>query len=192
MYLVLSAALCGLHLKLIPLPKFLIWYIFYFPFGNKFSHPFFNRINDKQEHRLHLSVPVCGLPLLATLIWSDNFIIARGVIKIFRPLHYIILLPAGSALHLFCFPLYGRIFLSAFVFVKEASLYFYLRRSPVSTCSTLLCISPGIIPPRWIWPCLAIGSPILSVIFARIFLNEQLISPHTPACWYVSVAYCSY
>jgi drug/metabolite transporter (DMT)-like permease len=113
------------------------------------------------------------LAVLATLIWSGNFIIARGVTKDIPPitLSFYRWLSASAIL----FPFAWKYFAIEFKFVKERPGYFLLTAvTGVSMFNTFIYIAghySTAINMALLGTC---SSPILSVIFARIFLKEKI------------------
>lgn len=114
-----------------------------------------------------------GLAVLATLIWSGNFIIARGVIKDIPPvtLSFYRWLCATIIL----LPFAWKYITAEFVFLKQRPLYFLLTAvTGVSMFNTFVYIAghySTAINMALLGTC---TSPILSVIFARIFLKEKI------------------
>jgi drug/metabolite transporter (DMT)-like permease len=113
------------------------------------------------------------LAVLATLIWSGNFIIARGVIKDIPPITLSFFRWLSATVILV--PFAWKYIVAEFRFVKERPLYFLLTAvTGVSMFNTFVYIAghySTAINMALLGTC---SSPILSVIFARIFLKERI------------------
>lgn len=113
------------------------------------------------------------LAVLATLIWSGNFIIARGVIKDIPPVTLSFFRWFSATLILL--PFVWKDLSAAFVFVRKRPFYFLLTAvTGVSMFNTFVYIAghySTAVNMALLGTC---SSPILSVIFARIFLNERI------------------
>jgi drug/metabolite transporter (DMT)-like permease len=114
-----------------------------------------------------------GLAVLATLIWSGNFIIARGVIKDIPPVSlafYRWLLATVIIL-----PFAWKYFIPELKIIKSNIGFLLLAAvTGVSLFNTLVYIaghSTSVINMALLGTC---SSPVMSVIFARIFLKERI------------------
>lgn len=113
------------------------------------------------------------LAVLATIIWSGNFIIARGVIKDIPPvtLSFYRWLTATVIL----LPFAWKYFIKELHLVKNNRWYFLLAAvTGVSMFNTFVYIAAHFseaINMAILGTC---SSPIMSVIFARIFLKEKI------------------
>ena len=116
-----------------------------------------------------------GLAVLATLIWSGNFIVARGVIKTIPPISLsfyrwllatIILLPFA-----------WKNFISGFHYLKEKWWFFLLASATgVSMFNTFVYIGGHYSEAINLALIGTTVSPIISVLLARIFLKEKINS----------------
>jgi drug/metabolite transporter (DMT)-like permease len=113
------------------------------------------------------------LAVLATLIWSGNFIIARGVIKNIPPvtLAFYRWLTATVII----FPFAWKYFFTEVNILKQHTLFFLLAAvTGVSMFNTFVYIAghySSAINMAILGTC---SSPIMSVILARIFLKERI------------------
>jgi drug/metabolite transporter (DMT)-like permease len=114
-----------------------------------------------------------GLAVLATLIWSGNFIIARGMNKLIPPVSlafYRWLLAS-----VIIFPFAAKRFKTEWPVVKKHLHYFFwISLTGVSIFNTFVYIaghSTSAINMALIG---TTSSPIMSVILARIFLHEKI------------------
>jgi len=127
---------------------------------------------DSTHHQRQVFIGI-GLAVLATLIWSGNFVIARGVIKTIPPvtlafyrwlLATIIILPFAWK--------YFRVELKI---VKQHFLFFlFAAVTGISMFNTFVYIAghySSAINMAILGTC---SSPIMSVILARIFLKEHI------------------
>jgi drug/metabolite transporter (DMT)-like permease len=114
-----------------------------------------------------------GLAILATLIWSGNFIIARGVINDIPPvtLSFYRWLTATIIL----LPFAWKYFIKQLGLIKNYTWYFLLAAvTGVSMFNTFVYVAAHFseaINMALLGTC---SSPIMSVIFARIFLKEKI------------------
>ena len=113
------------------------------------------------------------LAVLATLIWSGNFIIARGVIKTIQPvtLAFYRWLTATIIIA----PFAWKYFFAEIKVVKQRFLFFLLAAvTGVSMFNTFVYVAghhSTAINMAILGTC---SSPIMSVILARIFLKEKI------------------
>lgn len=114
-----------------------------------------------------------GLAVIATLIWSGNFIIARGVIEDIPPvtLGFYRWLTATVII----FPFAWKYFIQELNFLKHSPGYLLLTAvTGVSMFNTFVYIAghySTAINMALLGTC---SSPIISVILARIFLHEKI------------------
>lgn len=114
-----------------------------------------------------------GLAVIATLIWSGNFIIARGVIEDIPPvtLGFYRWLTATVII----FPFAWKYFIQELKFLKHSPGYLLLTAvTGVSMFNTFVYIAghySTAINMALLGTC---SSPIISVILARIFLHEKI------------------
>jgi len=114
-----------------------------------------------------------GLAVLATLIWSGNFIIARGVIKDIPPVTLAFYRWLSATLIIL--PFAWKYFTNEFGIIKERFWYFLLAAvTGVSMFNTFVYIAghySTAISMALLGTC---TSPVISVIFASIFLKEKI------------------
>ena len=114
-----------------------------------------------------------SLAILATLIWSGNFIIARGVIKDIPPvtLSFFRWLTASLIL----LPFAWKNFLPDLKIVKKNYLYFILAAiTGVSMFNTFVYVAGHTTTAINMALIGTTSSPIISIILARIFLKEAV------------------
>lgn len=114
-----------------------------------------------------------GLAILATLIWSGNFIIARGVIKDIPPVTLAFYRWLSATIIIF--PFAWRYFTAELNIVKSNFWFLLLAAvTGVSMFNTFVYIAghySTAINMALLGTC---SSPVMSVIFARIFLKERI------------------
>ena len=114
-----------------------------------------------------------GLAVLATLIWSGNFIIARGVIKTIQP--FTLSFYRWLTATIIIAPFAWKYFFAELKIVKQRFLFFLLAAvTGVSMFNTFVYIAghySSAINLAILGTC---SSPIMSVILARIFLKEKI------------------
>ncbi|MBM3415236.1 MAG: DMT family transporter [Bacteroidetes bacterium] len=127
---------------------------------------------QKDQHKPQIITGI-SLAILATLIWSGNFVIARGVINDIPPVTLAFYRWLSAAILIF--PFVWKYFLPELKHVKERPWYFLLTAvTGVSMFNTFVYIAGNFstaINMALLGTC---SSPIMSVIFARIFLKERL------------------
>ena len=114
-----------------------------------------------------------GLAVLATFIWSGNFIVARGVIKNIPPvtLSFYRWLTATVIL----LPFAWKYFFREWKLVKENFLYFFfVSLTGVSMFNTFVYIAGHYSEAINLALIGTTSSPIISVILAKIFLKERI------------------
>ena len=127
---------------------------------------------DKTHHQRQIFVGI-SLAVLATFIWSGNFIIARGVIKDIPPvaLSFYRWLTATIII----LPFAWKYFIAERKIIKERFFFFLLAAATgVSMFNTFVYIAghySSAINMAILGTC---SSPIISVILARIFLKEKI------------------
>ncbi len=124
------------------------------------------------QHKQQLFVGI-GLAILATLIWSGNFIIARKIITEIPPisLAFYRWLTATIIISFFAW----KYFIKELRFIKEHFIYlFFAAITGISIFNTFVYIaghSTTAINMAILGTC---TSPVISVILARIFLKETI------------------
>ena len=127
---------------------------------------------DKTHHQRQIFIGI-SLAVLATFIWSGNFIIARGVIKDIPPiaLSFYRWLTATIII----LPFSWKYFVAERRIIKQRFLFFLLAAATgVSMFNTFVYIAghySSAINMAILGTC---SSPIISVILARIFLKERI------------------
>ncbi|HJS53294.1 MAG TPA: DMT family transporter [Chitinophagaceae bacterium] len=127
---------------------------------------------DKTHHQPQIFLGI-SLAVLATLIWSGNFIIARGVIKDIPPvtLAFYRWLTATVIIA----PFAWKYFIVEIKIIKERFWFFLLAAiTGVSMFNTFVYVAghhSTAINMAILGTC---SSPIMSVILARIFLKEKI------------------
>ena len=128
---------------------------------------------DTTHHHQRQVLIGIGLAVLATLIWSGNFIIARGIIKTIQPvtLAFYRWLTATIIIA----PFAWKYFAAEIRVVKQNPLFFLLAAvTGVSMFNTFVYVAghySSAINMAILGTC---SSPIMSVILARIFLKEKI------------------
>jgi drug/metabolite transporter (DMT)-like permease len=124
-------------------------------------------------HQRNQFLVAVSLAVLATLIWSGNFIIARGVIKDIPPVTLAFCRWLSATIILL--PFAWKYFTGEFYLVKSNFWYFLLAAvTGVSMFNTFVYIAghySTAINMALLGTC---SSPIISVILARIFLKEKI------------------
>jgi drug/metabolite transporter (DMT)-like permease len=114
-----------------------------------------------------------SLAILATLIWSGNFIIARGVINDIPPVTLAFYRWLSATLILL--PFAWKYFIAEHIIIKNSFWFFLLAAiTGVSMFNTFVYIAghySTAINMALLGTC---SSPIMSVILARIFLKEKI------------------
>jgi len=132
----------------------------------------FAQLMDNTHHQRQVFIGIC-LAVLATLIWSGNFIIARGVIKTIQPvtLAFYRWLTATIIIA----PFAWKYFFAEIKIIKQRFLFFLLTAiTGVSMFNTFVYVAghhSTAINMAILGTC---SSPIMSVILARIFLKEKI------------------
>src|SRR4030095_2314804 len=129
-------------------------------------------MDNTHHHQRQVFIGI-GFAVLATLIWSGNFIIARGVIKTIQPvtLAFYRWLTATVIIA----PFAWKYFFAEIKVVKQNFLFFLLAAvTGVSMFNTFVYVAghySSAINMAILGTC---SSPIISVILARIFLKERI------------------
>lgn len=127
---------------------------------------------DTAHHQRQIFIGI-SLAVLATLIWSGNFIIARGVIKTIQP--FTLSFYRWLTATIIIAPFAWKYFFAELKIVKQRFLFFLLAAvTGVSMFNTFVYIAghySSAINLAILGTC---SSPIMSVILARIFLNEKI------------------
>jgi drug/metabolite transporter (DMT)-like permease len=129
-------------------------------------------MHQDHHHRQQIITGV-GLAVLATIIWSGNFIIARGVINDIPPVTLSFYRWLSATIILL--PFAWKYFIKELHLVKNNAWYFLLAAvTGVSMFNTFVYVAAHFseaINMAILGTC---SSPILSVIFAKIFLKEKI------------------
>ncbi len=113
------------------------------------------------------------LATLATLIWSGNFIIARGVYKEIDPVSLAFYRWAVATLIIFPFAI--KKFNKEWLFVKRSWHYvFWVSVTGISLFNTFVYIAGHYTTAINLALIGTTSSPIMSIIMARIFLKERI------------------
>ena len=127
------------------------------------------------EHNSQKTYTGIALAVLATLIWSGNFIIARGVIKSIPPITLAFYRWLSATVIIL--PFAWKYFTAEFKIVKQSFGFLFLAAvTGISLFNTFVYIAghySTAINMAILGTC---SSPIMSVILARIFLKEKITS----------------
>ena len=127
---------------------------------------------DTRHHQRQVLIGI-SLAVLATLIWSGNFIIARGVIKDIPPVTLAFYRWLSATIIIA--PFAWKYFSTEIKIIKQHILFFLLAAvTGVSMFNTFVYIAghySSAINMAILGTC---SSPIMSVILARIFLKERI------------------
>jgi len=124
------------------------------------------------HHQKQIFVGI-GLAIFATLIWSGNFIIARGVIKSIPPIS--LAFYRWLTATIIILPFAWKHFLKERKAVKERFLYFFFTAvTGVSMFNTFVYIAGHYSEAINLALIGTTSSPIISVILAKIFLKERI------------------
>ena len=129
-----------------------------------------NSPDPKQSKNIYIGV---GLAVLATFIWSGNFIIAKGVNKEIPPisLNFYRWLIAS----LIIFPFAIKQFMAQWKLVWQSWHYlFWVSLTGVALFNTFVYIGAHYTSAINLALIGTTSSPIMSVVFARIFLQEKI------------------
>lgn len=114
-----------------------------------------------------------GLAVLATFIWSWNFIIARGIYKEIPPVSLAFLRWLTATIIIF--PFAYQSFKKEWLAVRKSWLYFIIAAATgVAMFNTFVYIGAQYTTAINLALIGTTSSPILSVIFARLFLKEKI------------------
>jgi len=129
-------------------------------------------MHHDQHHRQQIITGI-SLAVLATMIWSGNFIVARAVIKDIPPvtLSFYRWLTATIIL----LPFVWNYFIAEFGLVKKNLPYFlFAAATGVSMFNTFVYVAGHFSEAINLAILGTCSSPIMSVILARIFLKEKI------------------
>jgi len=128
---------------------------------------------DKTAHHQRQVFIGIGFAVLATLIWSGNFIIARGVIKTIQPVTLAFYRWVTATIIIA--PFAWKYFFAEIKVLKQRLLFFLLAAvTGISMFNTFVYVAghySTAINMAILGTC---SSPIMSVILARIFLKEKI------------------
>jgi drug/metabolite transporter (DMT)-like permease len=127
----------------------------------------------QDSHHQKQIITGIGLAVLATIIWSGNFIVARGVIKVIPPvtLSFYRWLTATIIL----VPFAWKYFAKEWRLVKENFPYFFfVSVTGVSMFNTFVYIAGHYSEAINLALIGTTSSPIISVILAKVFLKERI------------------
>lgn len=114
-----------------------------------------------------------SLAVLATLIWSGNFIVARGVYKEIPPVS--LAFYRWLVASVIIFPFAYKYFKPEWAVVKKSWRYFFwISFTGISLFNTFVYIGAHHTSAINLALIGTTSSPIMSVIFARIFLKERI------------------
>ena len=129
-----------------------------------------NSPDPKQSKNIYIGV---GLAVLAAFIWSGNFIIAKGVNKEIPPISLNFYRWLIAALIIFPFAI--KQFRSQWKLVKQSGHYlFWVSLTGVALFNTFVYIGAHYTSAINLALIGTTSSPIMSVVFARIFLQEKI------------------
>lgn len=129
-----------------------------------------NSPDPKQSKNIYIGV---GLAVLAAFIWSGNFIIAKGVNKEIPPISLNFYRWLIAALIIFPFAI--KQFRSQWKLVKQSWHYlFWVSLTGVALFNTFVYIGAHYTSAINLALIGTTSSPIMSVVFARIFLQEKI------------------
>lgn len=121
----------------------------------------------------HKTLTGIGLAVLATLIWSGNFIVARGIIHKIPPITLAFWRWALATLILL--PFAWKYFVAELSVIRSHWLFFLVAAGTgVSMFNTFVYIGGHYSEAINLALIGTTSSPIISVILARIFLNEKV------------------
>ena len=127
---------------------------------------------SEPHHQRQIFIGIC-LAVLATLIWSGNFIIARGVIKTIQPVTLAFYRWVTATIIIA--PFAWKYFIGEIKVLKQRFLFFLLAAiTGISMFNTFVYVAghySSAINMAILGTC---SSPIMSVILARIFLKEKI------------------
>ncbi len=114
-----------------------------------------------------------GLALLAVIIWSGNFVVARGVIKSIPPVS--LAFYRWLTASLFMFPLAYRSFKKEWDIVRRSLHYlFWVALTGIALFNTFIYIAAHHTSAINLVLIGTTTAPIMAIILARIFLKEQI------------------
>jgi len=132
--------------------------------------PIFNSLNNLQKKNLIKGV---GFAILATLIWSGNFIIARGVYKEIAPVG--LSFSRWSLATVVIFPFAFKKVREEWTVIKTSWLYLAsVSIFGISLFNTFVYIAGHYTSAINLALIGTTSSPIMSIILARIFLKEKI------------------
>src|SRR5262245_17399249 len=114
-----------------------------------------------------------GLAILATFIWSGNFIVARGVIHEIPPVTLAFF--RWFTASVFMIPIAWKQIRSEWPLVKKHFPYFFwIALSGIALFNTFIYVAGHYSPAINLALIGTTSSPIMSIILARIFLKEKV------------------
>jgi drug/metabolite transporter (DMT)-like permease len=129
-------------------------------------------MDNIHHHQRQVFIGVC-LAVLATLIWSGNFIVARGVIKTIQPVT--LAFYRWLCASIIILPFAWKYFTAEVKIIKERFWFFFLAAvTGVSMFNTFVYVAghySSAINMVILGTC---SSQIMSVILSRIFLKERI------------------
>jgi len=129
-------------------------------------------VSSEPHHQRQIFIGI-SLAVLATLIWSGNFIVARGVIKDIPPVTLAFYRWVTATIIIA--PFAWKYFVTERKIIKQRFLFFLLAAATgVSMFNTFVYIAghySSAINMAILGTC---SSPVISVILARIFLKERI------------------
>ncbi len=114
-----------------------------------------------------------GLAVFACLIWSGNFIIARGVYKQVPPVSLAFYRWLTATIFILPFT-WKKILAEKTIINKNRSYFFWTALTGITLFNTFVYVAGHYIPAVSLALIGTTSSPVLSIILARIFLKEKI------------------